>query len=45
MARTIDLPSRDAVAGHSAPLPGPGNVTTKFLADGNPCLADTGRAS
>jgi hypothetical protein len=40
-----DLPSRDAVAGHAAPLPGLGNVTTTFLADGNPCLADTGRAS
>jgi hypothetical protein len=27
------------------PLPGPGNVVTTFLADGNSCLADTGRAS
>jgi hypothetical protein len=40
-----DLPCRDAVAGHAAPLPGLGNVTTAFLADGNPCLAGTGRAS
>jgi anti-sigma B factor antagonist len=35
---------RDAV-GLAAPLPGRGNVTTTFLADDNPCLADTRRAS
>jgi hypothetical protein len=40
-----DLPCRGAVVGSAAPLPGPGNVATTFLADGNSCLADTGRAS
>jgi hypothetical protein len=33
------------VTATAVPLPDAGNVATTFLAEGNPCLTDTGRAS